>query len=100
MARRKIYKVGERISFKNKNTRMSGKVVAKRKEFYWVQHKGRLYKVDRHSVFTALGSGLGKVVGGAVSFGKSAYHSYRLQRERDEEEIERIRRRRRRKKRK
>jgi len=92
--RRKTYKIGESISFKDKGKRVTGKVVSKRKEFYWVQRGGKLYKVDRHSIFTALGSGIGKVVGGVVSFGKAGYQSYKLQREKDEPEIEKIRQRR------
>jgi len=95
MVKRKIYKIGEHISFKNKGKRVSGVVVAKRKEFYWVERNGKIYKVDRHSVFTALGSGLGKVVGGVVSFAQAGYQSYKEQREKDTEEIEKIKERRR-----
>ena len=56
---RKFYHPGERISYLNgRNQRVTGKVIGVRKEFYLVERKGLVYKVDRHSIFSQLGGAL------------------------------------------
>lgn len=50
--------VGERISFFNKDKRVSGTVLGVREQYYLVLHKGNVYKVDRHSIFTQIGGAL------------------------------------------
>lgn len=87
---KKLKHIGSSISFKNRGKRVSGTVQAVRKEFYWVKRGNKLYKVDRHSIFTALGSGIGRVAGGVVDMASAGYQSYQLEREQGKEEIEKI----------
>lgn len=56
---RKTYKLGDQISYKNsRGKRVSGTVRGVRQEYYIVERKDRLYKVDRHSPFDQIGRAL------------------------------------------
>jgi len=84
--RHKPHKVGDRITFKTPNGRTSGKVVEAHKEFYIVDNKGHLYKVNRNSILYALGSFAGR----AVQKYNNIKNTIELGKEVKDEEIARI----------
>lgn len=70
---KKVKKVGERISYKQAGgKRVSGTIVAVRKESYIVKRKNKFYEVNRRSIFYKIGHALGrtsaKLKGVAISY--------------------------------
>ena len=68
--RRKLKKIGDKISYLDKGKRVSGDVVGIRAEYYLVERNGKVWKVDRHSIFTRIGSALKGVHAAALIAGR------------------------------
>jgi hypothetical protein len=68
--KRKLKKIGDSISYLDNGRRVSGTVVGIRAEYYLVERNGKIWRVDRHSVFTRLGSALGGAGAKLLSAGK------------------------------
>lgn len=56
--KRKLKKIGDRITYLDGSDRVSGVVVGIRAEHYLVERHGKVYKVDRHSIFKRIGPAL------------------------------------------
>ncbi len=56
--KRELKKIGDKISYLDNGKRVSGEVVGIRSEYYLVERNGQVWKVDRHSIFTRVGSAL------------------------------------------
>lgn len=67
---RKLKKIGEDISYIDNGHRVSGVVVGIRAEYYLVERNGKIWKVDRHSVFTRIGGALAGAGAKLLSAGK------------------------------
>jgi len=79
-------KLGDRISFKlTSGKRVSGTVIGVRKEFYYVMRKGQIYKVNKRSIFYALGRAIGTATAKGVGFASEIYRAYKEERKRHEQ---------------
>lgn len=67
---RNLKKIGEDISYLDNGRRVSGIVVGIRAEYYLVERNGKIWRVDRHSVFTRVGSALTGAGAKLLSVGK------------------------------
>lgn len=69
--KRKLKKIGDSISYLDNERRVTGVVVGIRAEYYLVERNGKVWKVDRHSVFTRIGGALKGAGAKALTAGKA-----------------------------
>jgi hypothetical protein len=84
--RHHAHKMGDKISFRVPEGRLSGTVIEAHKEFYEVRAGGVVHRVNRNSILYSLGTFVGKV---AESY-NSAKSAYEFGKEKEQENLEKF----------